>query len=363
MPLLQPYVGDLEQYNPNVGFTKEGTENIRKGLLEAVMFARQEKIRRATQQRDRQIIDTLSRREGIPEQDVSGEAPSGFLSQIGDLISGGRVGSGDLPVSDLERAMATSQIKQRATEQDPLAQMIKQGQLADAQLKIFQAGGPKPTLFGGDGASIPPPGAPAPAPIAPGQGQPPTVARREPQPGTGPTSIEYDPFGRVKSQKVDVLGREKFNVQQKEKRFAQEKETTLLRNQAHDILDSISEIERSLRYFGAAGDIPAFPGEYDKKNWEANIDMLKGKLVLDVMAQLKRASRTGSTGFGQLSEKELKLLQDSATQLKKGLSEKDAQRYLNRIKKASEKILGGGSPGNKTVAPLEESFGKQFGWE
>ena len=92
-------------------------------------------------------------------------------------------------------------------------------------------------------------------------------------------------------------------------------------------------------YFGAAGDLPPFPGEYKKKNWLANVEKLRDKLVVDLMLRLKDASATGSTGFGQLSEKEGQRLENATTALRRGLSEKDALRYLKEIEDIASKIL------------------------
>ena len=131
----------------------------------------------------------------------------------------------------------------------------------------------------------------------------------------------------------------KQSLKDKEKSVQQEKETSLLKAQAEDTLNTIGEIKKNLKYFGAAGAIPPLPGEYDKVNWEANLNRLKGRLVLDIMTQLKAASKTGSTGFGQLSEKEMQLLQNSATALNKNMRESDALRYLNIIEKSAKDIL------------------------
>ena len=55
----------------------------------------------------------------------------------------------------LQQAIMLAQIKQKIAQQDPLSQLLKQGQVADAQMKIFQAGGPQPNLFGGQNQQAP----------------------------------------------------------------------------------------------------------------------------------------------------------------------------------------------------------------
>jgi len=108
---------------------------------------------------------------------------------------------------------------------------------------------------------------------------------------------------------------------------------------AKDTLFAISEVKKGLKYFGAAGVIPPWPAEYNKINWKANLDQLKSKLILGVMNSMKQASRTGATGFGQLSEKELEQLQNAATALRENMSEEDALKQIGIIESKTKKIL------------------------
>lgn len=50
-------------------------------------------------------------------------------------------------------------------------------------------------------------------------------------------------------------------------------------------------------------------------NAQAKLNELKGKQVVDLIAEMKAQSRTGATGFGALSEKELGLLESAAARL------------------------------------------------
>lgn len=113
-----------------------------------------------------------------------------------------------------------------------------------------------------------------------------------------------------------------------------------IKESAQNILNTIGKIEKGIRYFGAAGNIPAFPAEYNKQDWSANVDKLTGELVLKVLNDMKAASKTGASGFGSLSGQELELLKNAATSLKKGASEENAQMYLNEIKARMQKVLG-----------------------
>jgi hypothetical protein len=72
---------------------------------------------------------------------------------------------------------------------------------------------------------------------------------------------------------------------------------------------------------------------------QASIDRLKARMVTDLLAELKSQSRTGATGFGQVSEKELKILEDSAAKLNPGQSERVFTAELRRIRAQLTKWL------------------------
>jgi len=173
---------------------------------------------------------------------------------------------------------------------------------------------------------------------------------------TNPAYIPPTELAKMRNEKV------KFEQKQKETKKIQEQKKQNLFQSVDDTLKTIGEIEKGIKYFGAAGNVPALPFEYGKKNWEVNLNKLMAKQVLKVMSDLKAASRTGSTGFGQLSEKELALLQNAATVLRKGLSEEDAQRYLNQIKNITNKVfIGSNRPAHKKTKPQQTKF--NYLWE
>jgi NACalpha-BTF3-like transcription factor len=80
--------------------------------------------------------------------------------------------------------------------------------------------------------------------------------------------------------------------------------------------------------------------------------------VLALMTDLKKPSANGSTGFGALSEKELSILQNAATALKRDLNPEDALRYLNDIEQIHNKVLNGGqgTEDGGSDAPSEEDI-------
>lgn len=149
----------------------------------------------------------------------------------------------------------------------------------------------------------------------------------------------YDQKGKPMLRKVkrDVQG-EKFDLEQKEKEDLSNKKSQLVKDAANNALGTIKEVESGLDNFGTLGNLPSFPGT-KRVNWEANVNKLKSEQVLNTIKEMKDASKTGATGFGALSEKELSVLENAATALRKDLPKEDAQRYLNQIKTSMQKII------------------------
>ncbi len=135
------------------------------------------------------------------------------------------------------------------------------------------------------------------------------------------------------------INAERFDVKQNETKKIQENKSQMVKDSAMDTLNTISEVEKGIDYFGLTGGLPSIPGTA-RATWEANVNKLLSGKIINLMTQMKEASKTGATGFGQLSEKELKVLQEASTALKRGLSPKDAQKYLNEMKVAAQKVLG-----------------------
>jgi hypothetical protein len=76
---------------------------------------------------------------------------------------------------------------------------------------------------------------------------------------------------------------------------------------------------------------PYFPGS-DTATASGALERLKGRVIVDLMNEMKQQSRTGATGFGALSEKELSVLENAATQLSSAnISDVAAQRELQRL--------------------------------
>jgi hypothetical protein len=125
-------------------------------------------------------------------------------------------------------------------------------------------------------------------------------------------------------------------------------------------LQSIRKAKEGSKYFGELGWLPSavapssfvpiknplMPfgfdrGEYgDRKTWEAALKNLLSEKVIEVMTQMKQASQTGATGFGQLSNRELGVLQSASTALNSGLPPEEAMAYLNQMEAVQAKALG-----------------------
>ena len=116
------------------------------------------------------------------------------------------------------------------------------------------------------------------------------------------------------------------------------KEANLLAD-SKDRLETVRYLKDNIKEFGVTGTLFALPGT-KKATWLSNFNHLISKETLAIMQGLKDASETGSTGFGQLSEKELALLVSGATKLTRGLPEKDAFKILDGMEKALMKLEG-----------------------
>lgn len=137
---------------------------------------------------------------------------------------------------------------------------------------------------------------------------------------------------------------EKSNREEQDAVEAEKRRQEILRMDAESSLASIQKAKEGAGYFGPLGELPSIPiltGNYDKRvEWESNVNKLLSQKVVDVMTQMKQASKTGATGFGQLSNKELELLRQASTALNKRLSPDVAIQYLNKMEKIHKKVLG-----------------------
>ena len=175
---------------------------------------------------------------------------------------------------------------------------------------------------------------------------------------------QYDPFSDKMNEsdeyKIWLKTQEKIAEEKAVRQIEEEGQGEQIKDSAEDILGTIGEVEKGLDYFGFAGKAPSIPlitGDYAKrKNWEKNIDKLKAGLVLETLQKLKRASKTGSTVFGALSEGELKMLQDASTALGRELGKEDAAKYLSAMRQSFQKIVGNGQQQLATPEWVPQGF-------
>ena len=157
---------------------------------------------------------------------------------------------------------------------------------------------------------------------------------------------------------------EQFKIDEAEK--AASAQGDMIRSKAEQNLSSIAEAKKGSRFFGIAGGLPTWAsssslpvvgdvgslltgnpkdykpqGEYDeRKIWENNINQLLSQKVVDLITEMKQASKTGATGFGQLTEREGAILREASTALSRDLPPEQAIHYLNEMEKINKKILG-----------------------
>lgn len=82
----------------------------------------------------------------------------------------------------------------------------------------------------------------------------------------------------------------------------------------------------------------------------SRINQLAAEKIINLMSEMKRQSRTGATGFGQLSEKELQLLQNASTKLNnRNIRPEEATAELDKLSAQIQRmqgIIGGGAGSN-----------------
>jgi hypothetical protein len=79
----------------------------------------------------------------------------------------------------------------------------------------------------------------------------------------------------------------------------------------------------------------------DATHWAELKSTIQARIALTKMMTLKNASATGSTGFGQLSEKELKLLTDHLGSLEQAQSPEEIKKVIGQIYKTLDSTMKG----------------------
>lgn len=114
-----------------------------------------------------------------------------------------------------------------------------------------------------------------------------------------------------------------------------------------------------------AGNLPL--GEAGGTNALADLNRLKGEAIVGLISEMKRQSATGATGFGALSQKELDILNQSATTLANAnISDAAAAEELGRLRakvmEIQQRVLNGASPAApETAAPATAQARQKWG--
>jgi len=94
---------------------------------------------------------------------------------------------------------------------------------------------------------------------------------------------------------------------------------------------------------GGSGVLPGGIAQYwsgsEAANASAALARVKARMVVDLIADMKAQSKTGATGFGQLSDKERLILEDSAAMLRTSQSDEAVTQELIRIRDLLKKAL------------------------
>jgi hypothetical protein len=112
----------------------------------------------------------------------------------------------------------------------------------------------------------------------------------------------------------------------------------LINNEILDKTDSLRPEIRAATGWSSYNPKGILP-ESEIRKGTAALNRLKAVRVVELIGELKAQSRTGATGFGQLSDKERLLLQDAASKLDTDLDEGTLNAEIVRIKGLLNKIM------------------------
>lgn len=99
----------------------------------------------------------------------------------------------------------------------------------------------------------------------------------------------------------------------------------------------------------------------DAANARAAMDRLQGRLVVDLLGEMKTQSRTGATGFGALSAPELRIIENAASKLKNpNISDTELAKELGRVYGYVRRIFddpaGGSSAPERDVTTTASAY-------
>ena len=90
------------------------------------------------------------------------------------------------------------------------------------------------------------------------------------------------------------------------------------------------------------------PGSSERTK-EDTIQQIKNKLVIDLISEMKSQSRTGATGMGNMSDRDIRVLENSVAKLDPWMNEEDFRRELMKIRAQTKRIL---QPANSSMPTI-----------
>lgn len=98
-----------------------------------------------------------------------------------------------------------------------------------------------------------------------------------------------------------------------------------------------------------------------KQNALADVDRLMAMLDINTLREMKSQSRTGATGFGALSEKELAIIEGSAAKLRnRKIGDADALKEMNRIRDVINRSRATGKTPDATSTTVDPANAKSL---
>jgi hypothetical protein len=144
----------------------------------------------------------------------------------------------------------------------------------------------------------------------------------------------------------NVAGLTKPGTPPRTGQFVQPKNLDSIREQAQGALEEIKDVlgdDDNLTPAGARA-----VGKSSVANWvpttkgyagAASINRVKAQRVLSLIGEMKAQSKTGATGFGNMSNKDLATLERAATKLDTGLDEETFKKEMIRIRTLLRKVM------------------------
>ncbi len=131
-----------------------------------------------------------------------------------------------------------------------------------------------------------------------------------------------------------------------------------------ELLDDDNKLRPEVGKYVGLGRASGFLEKYipgaEARTAQAKMDRLKNLLTINLIGEMKAQSRTGATGFGQLSSRELDVLEKGASKLDPGIEKQAFESELVRIKNKLRLILmdPGGADIKRTPDELIEMYRK-----